>query len=126
MQPRIVAVCFALGVATEAIALVLGWWVYDPWWLRLVNVAVVFGGVFGWLTSRLAPRALWQRFVAGAAFGVAYEAINVAALGWWSFPGNRLLVLHGTPALVVGVGLAWGVVPVVASLLGERSAMSDR
>lgn len=120
MQPRIVALCLALGVATEAIALALGWWVYDPWWLRVVNVVAVFGGVFGWLTSRLALAPWWARFAAGAGFGILYEAVNLAVLRWWSFPGDRLLILHGTTALVLGVGLAWGVVPVLASLPGDR------
>lgn len=122
MHPRTVAVCLALGVVTEAIAFTLGWWVYDLWWLRVLNVVAVFGGVFGWLTSRLAPAAWWARFAAGAAFGILYEAANLALLGWWSFPGDRLLLLHGPTALVLGVGTAWGGVPVMASLLAGRPA----
>ena len=116
MRPAIVLACLGLGLATEAIAWALGWWVYDPWWLRLVNVAAVFGGVLGWLTSRLADAPWWQRFATGAVFGIAYEAANVAALGWWTFPGDRLFWLHGPVALVLGVGLAWGAVPVMAGL----------
>ena len=122
MRAPIVLACLVLGVATEAIAWAFGWWVYDPWWLGVVNVIAVFGGVFGWLTSRLADGPWWRRFAAGAAFGVVYEAANLAALGWWTFPGDRLLLLHGPVALVVGVGLAWGAVPVMAGVLSTTAS----
>ena len=111
-----------LGIVTEVTAAALGWWVYDPWALRLINVIVVFGGLFGWLASTLVDRPASQRFAAGAAFGIAYEAINLAWLGWWSFPGNRLLMLDGPLALVLGVGLSWGGIPVIAPLLARPEA----
>lgn len=125
MRPPIVAVCILLGIATEITAAALGWWLYDPAWLRVVNVVVVFGGVFGWIASTFAARPVWQRFAAGAAFGIAYEAMNLAALGWWTFPGNRLLMLDGPLALVIGVGLSWGAIPVVAPLVADATATSS-
>ena len=113
MDPRIVLTAAAAGVAIEAIAAALDWWIYHPPWFRAVNILVVFTLIFGWLSSALVASPLWMRFGAGAAFGIAYEGLNLAVLHAWSFPDDRLLFLRGTPALVLGVGLSWGLIPVL-------------
>jgi hypothetical protein len=82
-----------------------------------VNVVLVFGLVLGVGSSALAGQPAPLRFAAGAAFGIVYEAANFAALRWWSFPNERLLVLRGRAALTLGVGLAWGLVPLLAPVL---------
>jgi len=120
MNLRIALVCFGLGAMTEAVSATLRLWLYDPPWLRVANVVLVFGVFFGWLSSVIAGRPGAQRFLVGAIVGIAYEAVNLSALHAWSFPQDRLLVLHGPVALVLGVGVAWGLLPLVAPLLVAR------
>jgi hypothetical protein len=117
MDVRIGLVSLGLGVAIETVSLALGWWIYHPPWLRVVNVLLVFGIAFGWLASTLAAQPAWRRFAVGAAAGIGYETLNLLVLQAWSFPGDRLLLLHGPLALVLGVGAAWGVVPLFAPLV---------
>ena len=120
MDVRMMLVCLALGTATEAVSAGLHLWLYEPAWLRVANVVLVFGVLFGWLSSVLAASPGALRFLVGAAVGITYEALNLAVLRAWSFPQDRLLVLQGPVALALGVGVAWGLLPLVAPLLMSR------
>jgi hypothetical protein len=116
MSLRITLVCLAVGAATEVLSSWQRLWVYHPPWLRAAGVLVVYGLIFGWMSTALAVYpALW-RFAAGAAFGVAYEAANLAVFRFWSFPQKRLLFLRGPVALALGAGIPWGLLPLVAPL----------
>jgi len=117
MQLRIVLACLVVGIVTEAAAALLDLWRYHPAWLRVANALLVFGVVLGWMSSAFADAPAALRFAVGAGFGIAYEALNLAVLHAWSFPRDRLLVLRGPAALVLGVGLSWGIVPLVVPLL---------
>ena len=74
MNTSIFLACLALGVATEVVSSQFNLWVYQRPWLRIVSVAIVFGLVFGWLSTLVSEQSLQVRFVAGAAVGIVYEA----------------------------------------------------
>jgi hypothetical protein len=110
-----IATGIAIGALSEGAAYYQRLWVYRNLTYPIVNVLVVFGLVMGGLASRGAAWGLGAVYAAGAAVGLAYEWLNLALLGWWSFPGERLLVFRGHAAIVTALG--WGVVPVAIALV---------
>jgi hypothetical protein len=119
MNVGIVATCLALGIVTEVISHSLKLWSYEPAWLRIANVVVVFGLVFGWLSSAVAEQPIIVQFSVGAILGVAYEAANLLFLHLWSFPNNQVLFLRGRTALILGAGIPWGLLPIVAPVIAR-------
>ncbi|RJF80794.1 hypothetical protein D3874_27305 [Oleomonas cavernae] len=112
-----VAAAAFLGVLTEIQAGALRLWIYTPRRMVVINVLVTVGLLFGttaWLTSGI---SLPIQFLCGALLGIAYEALNFAGLNGWYFPNNKLWFLKGRAALTVGVGVAWGLYPVLTNLL---------
>lgn len=116
MNIRVVLACLIVGVITEASSYFLRLWLYDPPWLRLVSVLVVFGLVFGWVSNVLAGYPAGLRFAAGAALGVTYEALNLTLLHAFKFPNQRLWFLRGSVALALGAGIPWGLLPLLAPM----------
>lgn len=115
------AICLTMGVATEACAYALKLWLYRKAWLRILNIVFTFGLIFGGMSWLLADQGTLVQFAAGAGFGIAYEIVNDRWLKAWFFPGGTLPWLSGQPA-VIGVGLTWGFVPVMAVLLARALA----
>jgi hypothetical protein len=118
--PSAVAFSAVLGVLTEFIACHYKLWIYTSPWLAVINALLVFGlifGTFSWLAYGLPQVA---QFGTGAALGIAYEAQNFAVLKWWQFPNQRCLFLKGERALTVGVGLAWGAIPLLTNFFVNR------
>jgi len=113
MNLRIIIGCLILGVITEGLAYRQKLWVFDPPWLRLVSIAVVYGLLFGWLSTAVADYPPLLRFAAGALAGVLYEAANLFLLHLFSFPNQRLLFLRGPIALALGAGIPWGIAPLL-------------
>ena len=105
-----------LGVITEALAYALSLWWYHKAWMRIPNILVVFGLVYGTLSWVTAPWGLLVGFACGAAIGLLYEWVNDRWLKIWHFPGDPWTWLRGRRA-VIGVGLAWGFVPLIVILL---------
>lgn len=114
-----IGIGIALGVVTEALARLLRLWVYQDWLTPVLNVLLMFGLAFGTLSWILVGHPVLAAF-AGAGVGIAYEYANHVVLRLWHFPNDRLLFLHGAPALVIGVGLAWGAIPPVIIHLADR------
>lgn len=110
------AVSLVMGIVTEALAYGLKLWLYRKASLRVLNIVLVFGLIYGGMSWLLADQGVLAQFVAGAGFGLAYEIVNDRWLKAWYFPGGTLTWLRGQPA-VIGVGLAWGLVPVIAVAL---------
>lgn len=107
----------ALGVLAEIAARYFKLWVYTPPRMVLMNVLITVTLVYGtlaWLTAGLAPLT---QFICGALIGIIYEMWNFSSLKAWYFPEDKCLFLKGKPALIVGVGLAWGMYPVLTNLL---------
>ena len=115
------AICLAMGVATEACAYVLKFWLYRNAGLRILNIVFIFGLIFGGMSWLLADQGMLLRFAVGAGFGIAYEIVNDRWLKAWYFHGGTLPWLSGQPA-VIGVGLTWGFVPVMAGVLARALA----
>lgn len=109
MLPYIL-IALLLGTLTEALAYALSLWWYRNAWMRIPNVLIVFGLVFGALSWLTAQQSLLVQFVPGAVLGLAYEFANDRWLKIWHFPGDPWTWLTGRRA-VIGVGLAWGFVP---------------
>jgi len=119
MNPSIVVMCLAIGAITELISHRLKLWTYNPPWLRIANVLIAFGLMFGWVASALAEKSMPLQFLVGAAVGVAYEAANLLFLHFWSFRDDRLLFFRGRLALILGAGIPWGFLPVLAPVLAR-------
>jgi hypothetical protein len=117
MDLRSVLVCLVIGAVTEALSHWQKLWIYDPPWLRIVSVLLVFGVFFGWMSTALADYSAFFRFVVGAGVGVVYEAANLTLLRAWSFPDQQLVFLRGPVALAVGAGIPWGLIPLVVPLV---------
>jgi len=107
------AISAAIVASVELQARLLNLWRYRRWWMSVVNVTCT-GGLVGLIGALLAAEPPWVRFAAGAAFGLAYEAINLTALRWWSFPDQRMLFIRGDRACATVAGLGWGVMPAAA------------
>jgi hypothetical protein len=117
MDLRIVLACLVIGTVTEALSHWQKLWLYEPPWLRIASVVLVFGLFFGWLSTALAEQSALLRFATGAGVGIAYEATNLTLLRAWSFPEQQLVFLRGPVALAVGAGIPWGLIPLVAPLV---------
>jgi hypothetical protein len=114
---KFVAISAVLGVLMETLARALRMWTYTPPRMVVFNVIATVGLLFGtlaWLTRGLPVPV---QFLSCAVVGIAYEALNFAGLNAWIFPGDRLGPLKGKTALTLGVGLAWGLYPVLTNLL---------
>ena len=116
MNLRIVIACIILGVITEGLSYWQTLWIYDPPWLRFVSILVVFGLIFGWLSTTVADYPPLVRFAVGAIAGVLYEGSNLMVFHFFSFPNQRLLFLRGPIALALGAGIPWGIVPLLTPI----------
>jgi hypothetical protein len=116
MNIQIMLACVIIGTITEALSYWQKLWIYHPPWLRLASVPIVFGLVFGWLSTALADSPAIQRFAIGAGVGIVYEALNLSVLRVFTFPNQRLLFLRGSVALAVGAGMPWGLLTLMAPL----------
>ena len=116
MNLRILAVCLVIGAITEGLAYWQGLWTYNRFWKRVASLLIVFGLIFGFLSTAVADYPALLRFAAGAIVGVVYEALNLAVLRVFSFPNQRLLFLRGPVALSLGAGLPWGLLPLMAAV----------
>jgi hypothetical protein len=99
-----------LGVLAEALAYALALWLYHIAWMRLFNVFLIFGLLFGYVSFALADKSIWLAMGAGALLGLVIEVLNDRWLKIWYFPGDPWAFFKGRPA-VVGVGLSWALVP---------------
>jgi len=117
MNLQIMLVCLVIGAVTEALSHWQKLWLYEPSWLRVANVLIVFGLFFGWLSTALADQSAFVRFATGAGVGIVYEAANLTLFRAWSFPEQQLVFLRGPVALAVGAGIPWGFIPLVAPLV---------
>ncbi|MDP9139889.1 MAG: hypothetical protein M3O62_03750 [Pseudomonadota bacterium] len=106
-----------LGILMEILAHRLRLWIYTPPRMVVVNVLVTVGLLFGTLAWLAEGASLPIQFLCGALVGIAYEALNFAGLNAWTFPGSKLWFLKGRIALMIGVGMAWGLYPVLTTLL---------
>jgi len=113
---RIVIACIILGVITEGLSYWQRLWIYDPPWLRFVSILVVFGLIFGWLSTTVADYPPLVRFAVGAIAGIVYEGSNLMVFHFFSFPNQRLSFLRGPIALALGAGIPWGIVPLLSPI----------
>lgn len=117
-----VAIALALGVLSEALAWRLGLWLYNLPWVRVFNVLVTFGFIYGGLSYALADHGFGVQFLAGASLGLVNEAANDRWFRAWHFPGRSVPWLRGNTAVVV-IGALWGLVPpIVAGLQSTLQA----
>lgn len=108
-----IGICMAMGVVTEWAAARLGLWRYRLPRVRIVNVIVTFGVVYGLLSYLLADGGVLWLFGVGAAVGLVNEAVNEYGFRAWYFPGRSVPWLKGSTAVVL-IGLGWGLVPLIA------------
>jgi len=112
-----ITISAALAVPVEIAARYFRLWVYTPLWMVLVNVLITVALIYGTLAWLTAGLSLPAQFACGAVIGIAYEILNFSSLNSWYFPEDKCLFLKGKPALVIGVGLAWGGYPTLTNLL---------
>lgn len=112
-----VAIALVLGMVSEALAWRLKLWLYNRPWVRVFNVLVTFGGIYGGLSYALADAGFGVQFLVGAGLGLVNEAVNDRVFRAWYFPGRSVPWLKGQTAVVV-IGLLWGLVPPI--VVGAR------
>lgn len=117
MEAGILTACVAIGALAELLSLLLGLWVYRRRWLRIFSVLVVFGLVFGALSSIVAAQPVLVRFVAGAALGVAYEGANLLWLRLFAFQEPVASLIPNRLLLTLTAGVPWGAIPAIAPAL---------
>jgi hypothetical protein len=115
---RVFLIALAIGVLSEVVARLARLWLYRRPIYPVLNVLVVFGALMGGVATLAPSLGLAGVFGLGFALGLVYEVANLALLGWWIFPGDRLLFLRGKAACAVGVSVSWGLVPVAVAMLG--------
>lgn len=109
-------VCFVIGVITECFAQWQQLWVYKKPITRVCNVLFVFTVLFG-LISYLFKDNLLLAMALGTVWGVSYEVVNDRWTKAWDFLGNPSWLTGQTA--VWGVGIAWGLIPLIAVLTVE-------
>ncbi len=112
-MPRQALIGMLLGLFTELGAWGLGLWVYRQSQTSVLNVILMFGLVMGSIASLVPSIGIAPAYWLGFAAGLAYEVLNLRVLKWWYFPGERLLFLRGHTAIVIGLAILWGILPVV-------------
>lgn len=105
--------CLLMGLVSEALAWRLGLWHYNLARVRIFNILITFGLVYGLLSYWLAERGFVLQFLVGAGLGLVNEAANDRLFRAWYFPGRSVPWLKGNTAVVV-IGLCWGLVPPIA------------
>lgn len=118
MHIGILMACVAVGVVAELASYQLNLWVYRRPWLRGFSVIVVFGLVFGWLSTLVSEQPLAIRFIAGSVVGITYEAANLLWLQLFAFQ-EPLSLIPSRFVVIIVAGVPWGVIPAVASPLGS-------
>lgn len=117
MNTGIVIACLAIGAVSELVALQLNLWTYRRAWLRGFSVIVVFGLVFGLLSTLVSDQPLLIRFAAGSVVGITYEAANLRWLKFFTFQ-EPLSLIRSRLVVILTAGIPWGIIPAVASPLG--------
>lgn len=116
MTVAIYLVCLALGALTESLSHFRKLWSYRRPWSRLTSVLLVFGLLFGVLSSALMDHSPLIRFALGAVAGISYEAANLYVLHIFQFH-QPLSRISNRAALALIAGLPWGLLPWLAPLL---------
>jgi hypothetical protein len=107
----------ALGVIVEGLSFTGGWYHFQPWWIMLVVIVGVFGGVMGSITLFGAPlHYVWQ-FIFGAIVGLGAELANDFALYLWEFDPATLGRIPGPWIRALVLGLPAGLMPVLLNLI---------
>lgn len=112
-----IGITLVMGAVTEAAAHGLALWRYRIGWVRVFNIVVTFGLIYGLLSYWLADAGFPVQFAVGAVLGLINEIANDVAFRAWYFPGHPRW-LKGRPA-VIGIGLGWGLVPPIAVALRD-------
>ena len=117
MNIGILIACLAIGAVAELVSHQLNLWTYQRAWLRGFSVIVVFGLVFGLLSTLVSDQPLLIRFAVGSAAGITYEAANLLWLKLFTFQ-EPLSLIPSRLVVILTAGIPWGVVPAVAPPLG--------
>ncbi len=107
------ALALGLGVIVEGLAFLGEWYRFDPWWIVLVVLFGVFGGVVGSITYFAARLSyLWQ-FILVALVGIGAELANDLALHLWEFDPAGLGRIPGPWLRALALGLPAGLAPIL-------------
>ncbi len=101
----------SLGVVTETLARLSNAWRYRRAGFVLVNLLVMYGVVQGSLAALVPRRGALVAAALGAMSGLLYEIVNLRWLHWWSFPGQRMVMVRGHVAILAVLTILWGLVP---------------
>lgn len=103
-----------VGMVAEALARLSNAWRYRRRGFVVVNLLVMYGVIQGSLAASVSRRGILVAAGLGAMAGLLYEIINLRWLHWWSFPGQRMVVVRGHLAILAVLTVLWGLVPPIA------------
>ena len=110
-------ICAAIGVTVELTAYVFGLYRFEPEWLAIVVVVLVFGLMLGGVTYLTRNRGLVVQGLAGAAIGVPIELMNVHVVHLWTF-GDLIGGMLPQPTVrAILLGLIGAALPIGVNLL---------
>lgn len=123
---KVFFIAFLLGVLTESFAYHFSLWRYKKPLYLLFNVLMAFtlvqGGIAFYYVSKfpvghLDCLGLILVFLLGGLSGIIYELYNEKGFRLFDFNSNGILFLKTKKQLVVGVGLGWGFIPLLSTVI---------
>jgi len=114
---------FLSGLVVEIIAFKQDYWRYRKSAYLAFNIAIVFTLVQGGIAylcvsgfDSFSVSRLLMFSLIGSAVGVGYELCNEFGYRLFDFGSRGVLFMKSKAALIFGVGIAWGGVPLFSSL----------
>lgn len=109
-------IALGFGIVVEGIARIGQWYEFTPWWLILVVIVAVFGGVMGSISLFFARSPAVIQFVLGAIVGTGAELLNHYWFHSWEFAPEFTARLPSDPwLLALSLGLPAGLMPVLVN-----------
>ncbi len=109
------SIAVAFGLILESTSLLAGFYSFNPWWIILVVVFGVFGGVMGTITLWSVRHAMPLQFLWGVIIGVSAELANHFWLHLWEFDPNTFGRLPAPWIRSIVLGLPAGLMPVIVN-----------
>lgn len=111
------SIALAIGVVLETTAFLAGWYRFDPWWIILVVIVGIIGGLMGAVSLWSARHAIPFQFLWGVIIGTSAELANDFWLHSWEFDPATFGSLPGPWIRSIVLGLPAGIMPVLVNQL---------
>jgi nucleoside-diphosphate-sugar epimerase len=109
---------FMIGVIIEALAAFGQVYLFDPWWLALIVVFVLWGFIFGSIAMIIRTRGFFIQYLPGFVILFGGEWLNSEFFHKWYFPEGTLLGDADTVVRAAILGIATGfLIPIINAIM---------